>query len=97
MLGTSQSSISQSLDKMYSLILSLFIEFIKTWTPKQSIAVRLKQSGLTQKEIKDKMNLSARSTVVEHLQKAGWQDYKYIIESICAIIKYDKDPTYDKY
>lgn len=79
-----------SLDKMYSLILCLLIEFIKSWSPKQSLAVRLKQTGLTQNEIKDKMNLSARSTVVEHLQRAGWQDYKYIIESICDLIKYDK-------
>lgn len=82
---------NNSLDNIYSLILSLFIEFIQRWSPKQSLAVRYKQNGLTQNEIKEKMDLS-QSTVAEHLQRAGWQDYEFIINNIFDLIKLDKNP-----
>lgn len=84
---------NNSLDYLYSLILGLFVEFIKGWSPRQALAVRLKQEGLTQNEIRERMNLSSRSTVVEHLQKAGWPDYKYILKGMAGLIKPGKDPT----
>ncbi|MTI59456.1 MAG: hypothetical protein FH762_05615 [Firmicutes bacterium] len=80
------------IDDLYSHVLSLFIEIIQSWSPKQSSAVRYKQKGLTQNQIKEKMNLS-RSTVVEHLQRAGWYEYEFIFNSICNLFILDKNPT----
>ncbi|QTL99690.1 hypothetical protein GM661_17890 [Iocasia frigidifontis] len=80
------------IDDLYAHVLSLFIEIIKSWSPKQSLAVRYKQKGLTQNQIKEKMNLS-RSTVVEHLQRAGWYEYEFIFNSICNLFILDKNTT----
>ncbi|MFW5787926.1 MAG: SatD family protein [Halanaerobiales bacterium] len=84
-----------TLNEIYSLILSLLIEFVESWTEKQYMSVRFKQEGLTQNEIKREMNLSSRSTVVEHLQSAGWKEYKYIVNRLTEIL--DKDPTSENY
>lgn len=85
-------SSNKFLDNLYSLILSLFIEIIWSWSSKQSLAVRYKQKGLTQDQIKEKMDIS-RSTVVEHLQRAGWYEYEFIINSIAGLFTLDKNPT----
>lgn len=41
------------------------------------------------------MGLSARSTLVEHLQRAGWKEYDYIVRSISELL--DKKPISVKY
>ncbi len=83
---------NNSSDNIYSILLSLFIEYIQRWSHKQSLAVRYKQRGLTQNEIKEKMNLS-QSTVAEHLQRAGWQEYDFIIDNIYDLFYLDKNPN----
>lgn len=75
-----------TLNEIYSLLFSLLIEFVKNWTEKQYKSVKFKQEGLTQDEIKREMNLSSRSTVVEHLQSAGWKEYKYIVNRLAKIL-----------
>jgi hypothetical protein len=84
-----------TLNESYALIFSLLIEFVKSWTEKQYMSVRLKQEGLTQNEIKREMDLSSRSTVVEHLQSTGWKEYKYIVNRLAKIL--DKKPTSENY
>ncbi|SDM31965.1 SatD family protein [Halarsenatibacter silvermanii] len=74
------------LNEVYSLILALLLEYVKNWTEKQYRSVKFKQKGLTQEEIKREMNLSSRSTVVEHLQSAGWKEYKYVVNRLAEIL-----------
>lgn len=82
-------------DASFSIILSLIIEFIKKWTVQQKKAVDFRTTGLSQNKIREKMGLSARSTLVEHLQRAGWKEYDYIVRSISELL--DKKPTSIKY
>ncbi|MGM0500586.1 MAG: SatD family protein [Bacillota bacterium] len=73
-------------DSSLSIILSLLIEIIKKWTVKQKKAVDLRKTGLSQNKIKEKMELSARSTLVEHLQRAGWKEYDYIVKKLAELL-----------
>ncbi len=82
-------------DASFSIILSLIIEFIKKWTAQQKKAVDFRTTGLSQNKIREKMGLSARSTLVEHLQRAGWKEYDYIVKTTSKLL--DKKPTSVKY
>lgn len=82
-------------DSSLSIILSLLIEFINKWTAQQKRAVDFRITGLSQNKIKEKMGFSARSTVVEHLQRAGWKEYDYIVKKIAELLA--KKPTSVKY
>ncbi|MFO7814485.1 MAG: SatD family protein [Halanaerobiales bacterium] len=82
-------------DTSLSIIFSLLIEFIKKWTAQQKKAVDYRAAGLSQNKIKVKMGLSARSTLVEHLQRAGWKEYDYIIKNLAELLA--KNPTLLKY
>jgi hypothetical protein len=73
-------------DTSFSIILSLLIEFIKKWTAQQKKAVDYRITGLSQNKIKEKMGLSARSTLVEHLQRAGWKEYDYIVKTLAELL-----------
>ena len=41
------------------------------------------------------MELSARSTLVEHLQRAGWKEYDYIVKKLAELLA--KNTTLIKY
>ena len=73
-------------DTSFSIILSLLIELIKKWTVQQKKAVDYRITGLSQNKIKEKMGLSARSTLVEHLQRAGWKEYDYIVKTLAKLL-----------
>lgn len=82
-------------DTSFSIILSLLIEFIKKWTAQQKKAVDYRKTDLSQNKIKEKMGLSARSTLVEHLQRAGWKEYDYLVKKLAELLA--KYPTLTKY
>lgn len=42
---------NNSSDNIYSILLSLFIEYIQRWSLKQGLAIRYKHTGLIQNEI----------------------------------------------
>lgn len=52
-------------------------------------------TGLRQNKIKEKMGFSARSTVVEHLQRACWKEYDYVVKTLAELL--DKNSTSVKY
>ncbi|RAK04162.1 SatD family protein [Halanaerobium saccharolyticum] len=73
-------------DTSISIILSLLLEFVKKWTSQQKKAVNYRIIGLSQNEIKEKMGLSARSTIGGHLQRAGWKEYEYIVKKLSELL-----------
>ncbi|TDO91998.1 SatD family protein [Halanaerobium saccharolyticum] len=73
-------------DTSFSIILSLLIEFIKKWTAQQKKVVDYRITGLSQNETKEKMGLSARSTIGGHLLRAGWKEYDYLVKKLADLL-----------
>ncbi len=73
-------------DNFYSILLGLFVELINSWTDRQVQAINFKRQGLIQEEIKEKMNLNSRSTVAEHLKRAGWFEYHYSLKQLSKML-----------
>ncbi|MFP4016143.1 MAG: SatD family protein [Halanaerobiales bacterium] len=72
---------------IFTVLISLFAEFINSWTGKQAEVVLYRHRGLKQKNIASELGVK-RVTVADHLSRADWSEYKVVYDSLLKILKY---------